>query len=236
MINIVMTVRDRYQLTKQSIESLFTNTIGDDYNLVIVDDGSTDFRLLRLLDDVALKPNASVLYVANSNHKLSHLKNLGVAYSRMRFGAGDWLYLSDNDVYFTDGWNTRMLEMARLVESMGFALFGGQSHPFHKPLNGKDGASFTEHDCLAGTSWMLRWSAWDTVGGLSLDTAPGVCQSEDFAFTEHLRLDCGGRIAVCNPFVVYDCGITNSNGDPTPGHEHKRDFLFHKAKAGIYYE
>lgn len=248
MTNIVMTVHNRYLLTEQAIWSLYHNTNGSEFNLTIVDDESEDFRLRRLLDldrkgtfHFLNTNNTTVLRVTHSDHILGRLKNLGVYWSEQRFGKGDWLYLSDNDVYFTKEWLTILLDAAQSSELEGFRVWGGQAHPYHQPVPGvslavpfSTGYRLFEHDCLAGTSMLMRWATWEEHGPLVAD-APGVCQSEDFALTEKIRkcnmcAGSGGRIGVVSPNVVIDCGITNSDGKPSPGADLKQK------KEGVYYE
>jgi hypothetical protein len=46
--------------------------------------------------------------------------------------------------------------------------------------------------------------------------AKGVGQSEDWAFCQKIIKD-GGRVGSVYPRVVFNCGITNSYGQPSPG-------------------
>jgi hypothetical protein len=160
-----------------------------------------DFRILRCLRGITRK-NFSLLEVTSgSSHVLSQLKNLGAYWSEQRWGRGDWLYFSDNDVWFSPGWMDKLTNAAELTEQDGFRLWGGQIHPFHQPLVGPQGsplswgevdaangnnvrrnATLTEHAILDGPSWLMRWNTWDTYGPLQRTTAPGVCQSEETPF------------------------------------------------------
>jgi GT2 family glycosyltransferase len=231
MTNIVLTVRDRYRLTKQTLESLYQHTNPAEFNLVVVDDGSEDFRTRRLVDSLG-KANAAVVELRHSTHVLAEVKNLGVYWSERRFGRGDWLYLSDNDVYFKPGWLTRLTEAAEGTEEWDFLIWGGQAHPFHHQIPGEvpynKRLAVGQYDCLAGTSWLMRWSTWDKFGPLT-GTTPGVCKGEDWAFTERIRA-AGGRIGVVHPHVVLDCSLTQSDGNPAPGADLK------PREPGVWYE
>lgn len=230
MTSIVIITRDRYRLIAQTIDSLYANTPNDQFNLTVVDDSSSDFRCSRLLRLIN-RPNYSLLEVSNSGHTLSQLKNIGVAWSEQRWGRGDWLCITDNDVHFMEGWLERMIGVSSHSPAK-FSLFGGQHHPFHSPtqtIGIGTVVTVTEHDCLAGTHWFMPWSTWDTYGPFDRTTAPGVCQSEDYAFTQRIRAD-GGRIGVTSPACVIDCGITQTDGKLSPGAELK------VRVAGVYYE
>lgn len=227
MLNVVMTVCGRYTLTEAAINSLLANTTGD-YSLVIVEDHHPDvydFRLSTFLYDLTYKHNhISLLSIRNSAHKLAKLKNLGAAYSSSRFGEGDWLYHSDNDVLFLPNWNDKLIGLAERLEPEQFMIFGGQHHPYHLPVGLKveQGNGYTEHDCQNGTSMLMRWQVWNSLFGFTEDVAPGVCQSEDFEFTERAKREIGARIAVIDPHVVVDVGLKNTYGQNAPGHSEKK--------------
>jgi hypothetical protein len=110
-----------------------------------------------------------------------------------------------------------MIEMAESSESVCFRLWGGQNHPFHMALaHIRDGdARITECETLAGTHMFMRWETWDKHGPMKSD-GPGVQRGEDVYFCQRVRA-AGGRIGVASPPCVIDCGITASNGEPSPG-------------------
>lgn len=231
MTNIVILTRNRLRLLNQTIDSLYAHTPADQFNCTVVDDGSDDFRVKRLLRKID-KPNFSLLEVSNSEHRLSQLKNLGVYWSGQRWGRGDWLCICDNDVYFKEGWLGSIASLALACREYDFELFGGQAHPFHQSFRQFIDKRWEEYDCLAGTHWFMPWSTWDKYGPFKQDTAPGVCQSEDWEFTQRLRAN-GGCIAVTDPPCVIDCGITQTDGKLSPGADLKVNVC--KA-AGVYYE
>jgi hypothetical protein len=233
--NIVLLVRDRYRLTKQTLDTLRANTDPETYNLTIVDDGSMDFRVRRLILRECDRPGTTAVTVLNSKHVLADLKNIGVMWSGMTFGRDEsgWLYLSDNDVYFLPDWLDRLTQAARMTGKHGFAIWSGQAHPYHLPTGfsvstGDNGPIVREYQSLAGTSWLMPWHLWDEFGPL-IGTAPGVCQSEDVTFIERVRQS-GKMAGVPDPQVLLDCGITQSDGKPSPGAELKLKL------DGVYYE
>lgn len=206
MTNIVLLIGpDRYRLTRQCLDSLLAHTETGSYNLTIVLD-DPDFRINMLVRSITAAFPASVtaIRISNSGHTLSQLKNLGVAWSDQRWGRGDgsgWLYISDSDVWFSEGWLEKLTSTAEFAESFKFRLFGGQVHPFHSPVGelipitgqwvdnshpAHRAVAWTEHSVLDGPSWLMRWSTWDQYGPFDRTTAPGVCQSEEYPFCERL--------------------------------------------------
>lgn len=252
MTNIVMLIGPgRYRLTQQALESLQSGTDPDSYSLTLVCDG-VDFRTRSLVDRQAENEpvTSTVLHVENSGHTLSQLKNLGVAWSEQRFGRWEWLYFSDNDVFFTLGWMGKLTDVAGKSESLGFRLWGGQIHPFHQkkyqdPEIPECAHRITEHVILDGPSWLMRWNTWDEYGPFQRTTAPGPCQSEEYPFCERLTLPIhpsvaqrteyekyvdgnrnleiigGGRIGVISPHVVVHTGLTHLNGQDAPGRKER---------------
>ena len=237
MTNIIMLCRGRLRLSEQALNSLFANTDQDTYTLTVVSDAEDDFRITKMLRSIQRK-NFTLLEVSGSTHVLSQLKNLGVAWSEQRFGRGDWLYLSDNDVWFSPGWLEKLTQFAADSEPHSYRLWGGQIHPYHQPI-GRDldyGEYLgTEHQILDGPSWLMRWQTWDLCGPLQRTTAPGVCQSEETPFCQALttrgivttnkrrngETASPARIGVIRPFVVEHTGITQTDGKLAPGAEER---------------
>ena len=231
MTNIVMLVCNRYNLTRQAIESLLASGCND-YTLTVVDDGSS-FKTENYLLNKLTGPNHALIRVPQSSHRLGQLKNLGVYWSRQVFGNPEWLYISDNDVFFTYKWLDDLIRVAELSEADGFRIWGGQAHPYHQPtdtwLDITGQLRLTQHDCLAGVSMLMRFKSWDHWGPFVRDSAPGVCQSEDYALTQLITGD-QGKVGVIYPPVVTHTGITNSEGRSAIGSE-----LFPRV-AGVVYE
>lgn len=226
MTNIVMITRNRHRLFSQTLRSLYLNTDKADFNLTVVDDGSDDFRTLNMLVDLAeAQPNFSWLRLMNSDHVLSKAKNIGVAWSEQYFGRGDFLYLSDNDIYFLPGWLDKLTAFAKSTFLRGFRLWGGQIHSYHKPhpnsafeqltLDGDLLTKLARYDVLDGPSWLMHWSAWDDFGPLDRLTASGPCQSEEYRFCGGIR-NSGLHIGVIDPHVVIHTGLTHLDGKQSP--------------------
>lgn len=214
MTNIVMLCKDRFRLTAQALETMYAGADPQTFTLSLIDDGSQDFRTRRLLSKwAAEKNNCTLVRVENSGSTLAALKNLGVKASELRWGCGRWLYLSDCDVAFAEGWLDSLIALAKRLNPEGFELFGGQVHPYHRPVAQGDG--YEEVHMLDGPSWFMDWNVWDVIGPLRGKT-PGVCKGEDVEFCQKAR-EYRMRIAVTLPHVVAHTGLTNSDGNDAPG-------------------
>jgi len=230
VINVVMTVKDRPRLTAQALRSLALNT-SSDWNLTLVDDQSQD-ETRRSLDFFRQFRNKQVAILRNQTSRgiVGQAKNLGVYWAERYWGRGDWLYLSDNDVYFTKGWDTLLTSSLRDPVHKDFLLIGGQNHPFHHPINDTvPPLGLREYQALAGTSWLMRWVTWDCFGPLE-SHAQGVCMGEDQAFCQKIR-QAGGKVGALDPPVVIDCSLTQTDGKPAIGVETKTNRV-----PGVLYE
>lgn len=224
-VNIVMLVKDRDRLTNQCLDSLAKNTPLDLYNLTIVDDCSKtpleDWYAFRgSTERIGWKPMPVTVVRVGSGSITGRARNLGIYWAEKYWGRGDYLYLTDNDVYFTPGWLEKMVSTFEPVNKEYAFVLGGWNHPFLQP-NGevpweKYGMPKVHtHDAVAGASQLMRWKTWDKYGPLDAH-AVGVGQSEDWKFCQDI-IKGGGRVGSIYPRVVFNCGVTNSFGQPSPG-------------------
>jgi GT2 family glycosyltransferase len=239
VVNITMLVKNRLKLTDQSLHSLFAHTPQDQFNLTILDDGSDDFRVKRVLSSYTCKPNVALIQIWGSGGVTATLRNLSVQASESIFGRGEYLYLSDNDVYFTEDWLTKLKDTVTMASRARYmiGLAGGQAHIYHLPTTtlvdsgGKEYATLRE--MLDGPSWLMPWSVWDKFGPL-IAGAPGPCQGEDVDFCQRIRA-AKLEILVPTPQVVRHTGLTNSDGKPAPGAQ-QRAALARLENEGVWYE
>lgn len=215
-VNIVLLVSDRPRLTQQSIISLVSNTPKDLYNLTVIDDGNQRFPIEQYLDATTLK-------IYKSKHITGQARNLGVYWAEKYWGRGDYLYLSDNDVFFTPGWLPKLIDALEWGHShLNVQLIGGWNHLFLQPKDNlqwtgtqNSNVALSMHDAITGASQLMHWNTWDKYSPLDAH-AVGVGQSEDYAFCQKIIKD-GGKVASIYPRVVLNCGITNTFKQPSPG-------------------
>lgn len=206
----------RVNLLVQTVESLIKNTPKEHINRIIfIDDGSSrDVSTILnqvLGNNILVHRNDVPIGVGGS-------KNLGVKL-HTELGRGDFLYIFDGDVFFTDGWSNTMLEAHR-IDGEQFLVIGGGIHPFLQPRAGEDTPTLTSHDAVSGWSWLLTYETWDKYGTMA-DNAVGVGKSEDWEYSQRIRND-GFRVGCLKKQVIAHCGLTNSDGEEIPGYEQSR--------------
>ena len=209
-----MLVKDRPRLTMQCLRTLFVNS-SEQFNLTIVDDCS-NYVGQGVYEGFLARPNVVVLRVTPACEVTGRLRNLGVYFSEKHWGRGDWLYLSDNDAYFTPGWDSKLTRVFEQNEER-FKLLGAYRHPYHQPRKGEGGEGVVSTDAVQGLGHLMRWETWDKYGPLD-SWAKGTNQSEDFKFCQDIGKD-GFLVGSIQPEVVHNCGLTGTNGKPSPGAE-----------------
>lgn len=215
MTNICMIAKDRPRLTAQAVLSLRDNTPADMYNLTIIDDGG-DTPMYREFNGA----NVASVRLPKSKGIVGFVRNLSIQVSEAYWGRGDYLYLSDNDVFFHPKWILRMIAAFKACESQGLRVLGGVRHPYHginSRLTNAGVQSVVLTDAVAGYSHLMRWETFDKYGPFDAH-AQGVCQSEDFAFCQKIIQD-GGKVGYLEVGCLYNCGLTNSEGKPAVGSE-----------------
>jgi glycosyltransferase involved in cell wall biosynthesis len=229
--NIVMLVKDRSRLTEQCLRTLYANTRQDEFNLTIVDDGSQS-ETGHIVAGYARRGNCNVIHIGGSVGIVGWLRNIGIQMSERYFGRGEWLYLSDNDLAYRNGWLPRMI--SGIFGEI--AVLGGYRHPFHginDTIGVHDGHAYYQSlgtvipqqcthgiyltDAVAGYSQLMDWRTWDKYGPFD-QHAKGVCQSEDFAFCQKVTKG-NQSVGYIYPPTIANCGITNSEGKPAIGSE-----------------
>ncbi len=217
MTNFTLLARDRFVLTKQALDSL-TQAGTDNMNITILDDRS-DQPTRDLLETYGALRNIKPIGTGQA-------RNMVISASEQYYGRGDYLYLSDNDVYFMPGWLNQLITCYEHAWSRGFRVIGAYNHPFHQPVSwlSTEGTTATspwrmnEVNALATQSMLMRWEVWDKYGPFCQTPVDKVCQSEDVDFTNKIRAD-GFKLGVVSPALVVNCGITNSFGEHIPGWE-----------------
>jgi|WetSurMetagenome_2_1015567.scaffolds.fasta_scaffold122486_3 hypothetical protein len=231
-VSIVMITRDRQTITQQAITSLglssYPYRVAKPFTF-IYDDGSS-------MDNANLVGTCCELNGFNFHHNepstgsAGAARNNAVSLSAGVFGKTNFLYCSDNDVYFTPAWLKVMLKAFEIAEQHGFKILGGCNHPYHQPEENVPSIPFEfagkqyniiQNLALASQSWLMRWETWEKYG--PLEENKGVRQSEDWAFTQKVRAD-GGKVGHIKPFVVIPTSRTDTFGELIPGHEYIEDY------------
>jgi len=212
LVSIIIPTRDRVDLLKRCVDSIEERTDYDDYEIVIVDNGS--------------KRSETADYLRRCGHRVirddnpfnfSGLNNLGAANSQ-----GDYLLLLNNDTeVISTEWLSALLEQAQRPEvgAVGARLLypdgsiqhagvvlgiGGVAAHSHLGCSGDEGGYFNfpniirNYSAVTGACLMTRRDLYDEIGGMNdMDLA------ESFNDVDYcLRLRKKGYLVVYTPFSI----------------------------------
>lgn len=207
-VSIVIPIHNRINLTKQCINSLIKNTDKDKYELIVVDDDSTDGSREWLREQ-----NLEHLIETNV-HSCGAAKNIG-----MKHATYNTVYISDGDMYFQEGWLEELLDVYSKLPPI---ILGSLGHQYWKTIQeyDQDGKAIYITEQQPGYSWMINKSIWYQCGPLLEGVAPGVDDTEfcnkakaNNIFVGHLGSD-----------KVLHCGIKRADGSITYGAEFIKNY------------
>lgn len=228
-VNIIIPVHNRPAHTMQTIESLYKAGDRDLWTLTVVDDGSEG-------ETRSIVNTLAQMYDFTS---IRHDKAIGPGPSRNeaaramveRLPRGEFIYHSDNDVFFTPGWLPKMLRCFEVMPR-DIKVLGGSCHPY---LQNKHAISLNPDmpgmqvgikDAVSGYSQLMTWETWMKYGPFDetmRNADRKIMGSEDWAFCQKIIQD-GFRVGSIEPEVVIPCGKTNTYGDPATGSETFKPF------------
>jgi glycosyltransferase involved in cell wall biosynthesis len=229
-VDIIIPVHNRPEHTRQTLESLLKNTNPDLYTLYIINDGC-DQETNQVINEVLMNQNPPAI-------GFTHQEPVGPAASRNEVckwitehgDRSQYLYHSDNDVYFKEGWLETLIRVYEEMDEKGanIKLLGGGCHPYlqnnsrfsYDPFKGDVGAVGTK-DAVSGYSQLMSWETWDKYGPFEEGQGSQeikIMGSEDWAFCQRIIKD-GFLVGAIEPEMVVHCGKTNTYGTPATGSE-----------------
>lgn len=219
-VSIVIPVFNQLERTRQCLEALVDNTPGDLYEVILVDNGSTDGTaefLSNLKGDVTVITNGTDLGFAKAcNQGLEKAK-------------GEYVLLLNNDVAATEGWLEKLL--AHLDQSLDAGMVGPMSNAALGPQRVRDvpyGNDMEEMQTFAldvaarnpaetnvtmglgGFCLLVRKELLDVVGGLDERYTDGDIEVDDLCLRSFIA---GYRNVLAGDVFVHRCGGVKSRGN-----------------------
>jgi len=192
-VSIVIPVHNGWDITAACLTSLATQNSSVPYEVIVVDDASTD-ETERLLEQVK---GVHVLRLA-TNQGFLHAVNEGAATA-----TGDYLVLLNNDVEVQAGWLDALVRTAesdsgigivgarliypdgKLQEAGGIIWNDASGWNYGRYANAEH-PSFSfrrDVDYCSGACLLVRHDLWDKVGGFDSRFAPAYYEDADLAFS-----------------------------------------------------
>lgn len=216
-VSIVIPVHNKFALTYHCIASLILADNNATYEVIVVDDCSTD-------ETTGITDVIENIHVIVNKENLGFLRNCNLAAKQAQ---GEYVVLLNNDTEVTSGWLDEMLDTFSRFDGVGLVgsklLYpdgrlqeaGGIVWGSGEPWNLGNGAnpahpiySYTRQvDYVSGASLMTPKALWDELGGLSEEFIPAYYEDTDFAF----KVRQAGYKTVYCPFseVIHFEGMSN---------------------------
>jgi GT2 family glycosyltransferase len=213
LVSIIIPTRDASHLLQQCLQSIEHKTAYERYEVIILDNESSDPATARYFETIAVKHR---VYRVPGDFNFSAINNFGVS-----MASGDFLLFLNNDVQVSEaGWLGAMLEQAQRAEvgavgakllypdgriqhaGIVLGLLGGTGHAFRFQRPDEPGYhSFSDvvRNCSAvtGACMMVRRRVFEEIGGF--DPRFKVAYNDvDLC----LRLRQRGYLVVYTPFAV----------------------------------
>jgi glycosyltransferase involved in cell wall biosynthesis len=217
LASLIIPTKDRVHLIKRCVESLLEKTDYPDFEIIIVDNGSTDPAACAFLETVATRPSVRVLH-NDGPFNFARLNNEAV-----RAAQGSIVGLLNSDLEAIDpGWLREMASLAvqsdigavgalllypdRRVQHGGIVLgisrWAGHAHKnFPEKSLGYAGrlALVSEFTAVTAACLLIRKSLFEQLGGLDEENLPVACNDVDLC----LRLQEAGYRNVWTPFAKF---------------------------------
>lgn len=191
-VSIIIPVYNQYALTIQCLNTIKMNAGIDDYEIIIIDDCSTD-------ETVNIKDFVSGITVIRNEENLGFLGNCNKA---AKVARGKYIYLLNNDTKVLRGAIKELVETldadqavgavgsklvypdGRLQSAGAKVLQKGRVHNLgegYNPLEDKYN-KLLEVDYCCGASLMVRKNLWDDLNGFDERFSPGYYEETDLCF------------------------------------------------------
>ncbi len=194
-VSIIIPVFNNLNFTKKCLKTIFKNTQHPDFEILIVDNASTDGTAdyLRNLKDIRVKP-----FYKSQNEGFVNACNLGA-----KNASGKYVLLLNNDTEVQPGWLTSLVNFAEenhdcgaigsklvypdgTLQEAGAIIFSdGNGWNFGRGGSPQDPRfNFVrEVDYCSGAALMVNKNIWDKIGGFDQRYSPAYYEDTDMCFS-----------------------------------------------------
>lgn len=122
MVSIIVCTYNREKYLGETLERLAANRYDGAWELVLVNNNSTDTTARICADFEAAHPEISFRYFVETKQGLSHARNRGMAEAK-----GDWFVFLDDDAFVEHDYLSTLAQYIRVIPNMD--AFGGRIYP-----------------------------------------------------------------------------------------------------------
>lgn len=232
LVSIIIPTRDQFALLERCVSSLLEKTTYPHYEILLVDNGSTEPAACAWLDGLAALGEARIRVLRYPQpFNYAAMNNLGAREAR-----GDYLVLLNNDTAIVQGdWLDALLNHAQRPEVgvVGAKLLYPSGQVQHAGLllglHGMAGYPFSgaeadapgymhrleidqNYSAVSAACLMVRRALYDELGGMDAEAFPLICGDMDLC----LRARTAGYLTVWTPHAVllHEKGATLTSMPP----------------------
>lgn len=212
---VTLTYNHLDEATRPYVESLFEHTASEDFELVVVDNGSTDGTVDYLHEVARDRPNVRI-HANRENRGYSRGNNQGLG----MIEKSDYVGLFNNDLMFTPCWLPRMIEAFERDPGIGLASprinrdsridRSNYLHAYPSLLR-RHREVFTSNITPYFCCVMMRRTTFERIGLLDERFSPAFFEDDDYSFRS---LYAGYRNGYVNTAFVLHNHCTTSGGIP----------------------
>jgi len=208
MLSIIICTYNREKYLGETLRRLAANQFDGEWELLIINNNSTDSTVEICTAFAKKTPNAPFRYIIETQQGLSHARNRGIKEAQ-----GDWLVFLDDDAFVGENYLERLTQYIKELPDMD--AFGGRIDPFFE-----DGIT---------PPWLSKWSAsWLS----AIDKGDNVCLfTKDYPIGANM----GFSRRIADQCGFFDTNLGRSGKNLIGGEE--KDY-FNRIKAlnsTIYY-
>lgn len=214
-VSLIIPTRDGYSVLHRCIASILANTRYENYEIIIIDNQSRDYRTLSYMEKIAKLSHVRILqYDAPFNY--SAINNMAV-----REAEGDIVGMLNDDIeIISEGWLQEMIKHAMRPEigAVGAKLYydndtiqhagvilgiGGVAGHSHKHFSKEKGGCFSRlqlvqnYSAITGACLIVHKALYESVGGFDEINLPVAFNDVDFC----LKLQKQGYRNLWTPYV-----------------------------------
>ncbi|MBN9367061.1 MAG: glycosyltransferase [Comamonadaceae bacterium] len=249
LVSIIIPTRDQFALLERCVSSLLEKTAYPHYEILLVDNGSTEPAACAWLDGLAALGEARIRVLRYPQpFNYAAMNNLGAREAR-----GDYLVLLNNDTAIVQGdWLDTLLNHAQRPEVgvVGAKLLYPSGQVQHAGLllglHGMAGYPFSgaeadapgymhrleidqNYSAVSAACLMVRRALYDELGGMDAEAFPLICGDMDLC----LRARTAGYLTVWTPHAVllHEKGATLAAVPPeafAQQRERAQDAMYHR--------
>lgn len=198
MVSIVMPAYNAAKTIRESIESILAQTV-DDWELIVIDDGSTDCTP-QILTEFAAMDNRVVFLQNEKNSGASFTRNRAVSLAK-----GEWIAFLDSDDIWRKDKLAKQLALARLHPDMvvcytasSFINDEGQPYGYVMPVVEKlTYKQLLRKNLMSCSSVMIRAQIMKTI------EMPNDKMHEDYFVWLNVVRSCGIAYGINEPLLIY---------------------------------